>query len=254
MVTSLTAEDLVAIGVNIWRLKNPDRYHATQYRQFTYTLVDLLERGEFKHALSLAKPLLEEIDSIVHTFVNLEANYKDKHADFVNSVTSIDRIVTGECKARTLILTDIQPPQQLSQLRNLQPHQQRLLDDLIICFRSRLARPAIVVAWSLGYDVVRWWIFSDPHRTIEFNNLSKVGMVNDYKDSFLIGERQLLDVCWRAQGSLKGYTEKPHRALLGLLDDRNKFAHANDKDATINRAKVYVEQMVDIITSDPFDK
>lgn len=62
----------------------------------------------------------------------------------------------------------------------------------------------------------------------------------------------MLDTCKNAQRELSGFNENTHHALVALLNDRNRFAHANFSEATPNRAAAYVEKMVETVTGPPF--
>jgi hypothetical protein len=162
----------------------------------------------------------------------------------------------GEGQTKSVIVTDAQPPASLANLTNLQPRQELLLRDLVTCLKAHLARPAIVMAWALGYDIVRWWVYDDANnkrRLADFNAQIGNPQVDEYEAFFRLGERRVLDACFKAQGALSQFTEKTHGALVHLLDDRHRFAHANDSDATPKRADVYVEKMVEIVTGPPFN-
>ncbi len=62
----------------------------------------------------------------------------------------------------------------------------------------------------------------------------------------------VLTHCWKAGGGLAGFTEKTHRTLVHLLDERNAYAHANFRSATFAKAIAYCEKVVDVLTEAPF--
>lgn len=143
----------------------------------------------------------------------------------------------------------------------LEPHQEALRADTEMCLRARLYRPAIVSAWNLCYDLIRWWIHSDIQRLADFNAILHLRTQNHrkgsrtivrYDDFFQESEAFVLEICRDATGSLSTFTEKTHRTLQRLLDDRNSFAHANFDEATESEAKSYIDRVIRIIGNSPF--
>ncbi len=137
--------------------------------------------------------------------------------------------------------------------------QAALIQDTIQCLRAKSYRPAIVMAWCFGFDMIREWIFRDPSRLQDFNSLlqnrtQKDGgrIVGDYQDFYKEKEVFVLDICRDATGSLCDFSTKTHRQLQVLLDERNSFAHANTFEATQAQAFAYVERLIRVVNSPPF--
>jgi hypothetical protein len=76
--------------------------------------------------------------------------------------------------------------------------------------------------------------------------------ITRYDDFFTESEAFVLEVCRDATGALSHFTEKTHRTLQRLLDDRNAFAHANFDEATETEAKSYVDRVIRMICNPPF--
>jgi hypothetical protein len=170
----------------------------------------------------------------------------------------LHHVLNHEGTKTTAILTDIEPPDEITALTtfmglSLQPHQDALRLDLITCLRAHLSRPAIVMAWALGYDLIRSWVFNDPRRLSDFNAQLRNPQVVGYHDFFAIGEQRVLETCRDAVGAMATFTSKTFRTLHGMLDDRNNFAHANYVQATPEEATVYVQRIVRVVTSPPFE-
>jgi hypothetical protein len=246
----LTAQDLISLGVNLWAIREPQEHDPLGYHSRVSSLIYFLEAGGFTNTLNIARPMREELDAVL---VDPSGPlYNSKRGHYSSTATAINRSLEGEAKSKTLILTDEKPPQQLTNLTGLEPHQEALRQDLMTCLKAHLARPAIVMAWALGYDLIRSWVFNDPQRLQDFNNQLRNPQIADYHDFFAVGEQRVLETCRDAVGSLAGFTGKTFRTLHGMLDDRNNFAHANYAQATPAEATVYVERLVRVVTGPPF--
>ncbi len=247
----LTAYELIRLGSHLLCVRNCQIYTLKQYKTEVDKLVELAAKVGFKSTVDAAKPLQEELSSLASQ-VGGDAKFSVERSKFGPISESIRHVMNGEADRRTLILTDAKPPAAIGRLTGLEPHQQALLDDMVTCFKAHLARPAIVMAWALGYDIVRWWVHKDPARLAAFNLQFKQGPIVNYDDFFRVGERVFLDTCKNAQGALKDFNENTHHSLVHLLNERNNYAHANFHDATIFRASAFVEKLVETITGRPF--
>jgi hypothetical protein len=171
-----------------------------------------------------------------------------------------------ETNERNLIESDPQITSKLISLekelgRALEPHQEALRADTEMCLRARLYRPAILSAWNLCYDLIRWWVHSDAQRLADFNTLLQQRTanhrrgsrsINRYDEFFSESEAFVLEVCRDAPGALSTFTDKTHRMLQRLLDDRNAFAHANFDEATQTEAKSYIDRVIRVLCNAPF--
>jgi hypothetical protein len=146
--------------------------------------------------------------------------------------------------------------------RTLEPYQEALRNDTETCLRVRLYRPAIVTAWNLCIDLLRAWIYSDQQRMADFNALLQQRTANHrrgprtvrrYDDFFLESDAFVLEICRDATGALSDFTDKTHRTLQRLLDDRNAFAHANFNQATEVEAKSFVDKVIRVLCNAPFN-
>jgi hypothetical protein len=115
--------------------------------------------------------------------------------------------------------------------------------------------------WNLCYDLIRWWVHSDAQRLADFNALLRQRTakhrrgsrtIDKYDDFFSESEAFVLEICRDADGKLTEFTDKTHRTLQRLLDDRNAFAHANFDEATEAEAKSYVDKTIRVLCNAPF--
>jgi hypothetical protein len=245
----LNANDLIQVGRQLTILHNPQSTTGPTYRSSINSFIGLLKRCGFSASLAAAKT----IDGCEF--------FEDRYTGIVDAgsvpalkfaVSSIDSCLKDEASRKTVILSDVQPPDQLNSLGPLQPYQEALRQDLVTCLKAHLSRPAIVMAWALGYDLIRSWVFNDQQRLQDFNAQLRNPQVVEYHDFFIIGEQRVLETCRDAGGAVAGFTGKTFRTLRSRLDERNNFAHANFDEATPEEATVYVQRMVRIVTSPPF--
>ena len=152
-----------------------------------------------------------------------------------------------------VIVSRVLPPLELLSLICPEKYQEALRDDVTTCLKAELNRPAIVTAWALGYDLVRYWIYHDQARRDALNAALKNARLDKYEDFFSIGERRVLKACCDCEeASLNDFTDKTYRTLENLLDQRNNFAHANFDLASSATAKAFVESMIRAVTGPPF--
>ena len=255
----VTANDLISMGVNLTAISRPRLYTLTEYHSHATGLVDRFEDASLNNARNAMAPTLSILDFLMGDAAG-DIKFVDHYDQFASNAITVDSVVRGEAATKTLILTDAKPPNAISELSGLQPHQQALLDDLTTCLKAHLARPAIVMAWALGYDLVRSWVFNEPTRQTAFNTQLAANLrrgepasVANYHDFFGIGEVRFLEICRDSQdATLQRFTGRTFRDLQGLLDQRNEFAHANYSQANEHEANAYVIRLVRIVTSPPF--
>jgi len=256
----LTAGDLISMGVNLLTLELKNRADLSNYRVHAQSMVQRLSKAGFVSSLQIAEPLAKEAEKLDGDFQGA-VKFSRNETQFKAIASSLDAVMMGEADSKSLILTDVKPPDEISQFANLARHQEALRGDLVTCLKAHLARPAIVMAWALGYDLIRSWVFNETtHRLPAFNSQlasnprrGEPVAVNDYHDFFRIGETRFLEICRDSQhASLQRFTDRTFRDLQGLLDQRNEFAHANYSSANEHEANVYVVRMVRIVTNPPF--
>lgn len=245
----LTAYDFIHLGRKLLFLRNAQGALGTEYREAINEFLLLAKRCNFPGTTSGAETL-SRITFYTHPQSGRILSNNAAQLDLATTLLSDG--LTDESKRKTVIATDGKPPDELTQLTGLEPHQEALRRDLVTCLKAHVARPAIVMAWALGYDLVRSWVFNDPLRKQAFSN--QIGaQVNDYHDFFHLNEYRVLSACRNSQDvALAPFTDRELRDLQSLLDQRNDFAHANFNRASINEATAYVERMVRVVTSPPF--
>jgi hypothetical protein len=251
---NLTALDLIALGEDVVVLRNPNVWNAQNYVSNRTAFLQRLPHIGFDNTNAAAKRLA---DYRVHEVVGRSSIHPTDSAALEQIARTVYAVLSHEASQLTLIATDHVPPAELVNLeaklgRQLEPHQKALQRDAITCLKAHLARPAIVMAWALGYDIVRWWVHSDGPRLAAFNAQYKPSTIDKYEDLFDVGERTFLDTCKNARNALKDFNENTHHALVHSLNERNRFAHANFSEATVNRANAFVEKVVETVTGPPF--
>ncbi len=258
-LSQLTANDLINLGRSVCALINADNWAADDYERSRDIFLDLAKSCGFRDSVAAAGFL----DGLkIARGVRGPNVAPGQASDLKKMCEGVHRVLVAEGLRTTVILTDIEPPLTLLNLPCPEPHHKALHDDLITCLKAHLARPAIVMAWALGYDLVRSWVYSDPKRLLAFNTQlakarrsSEPTSIVDYHDYFRLGEYRFLEICRDSQdANLQRFTDRTFRDLHNLLDQRNDFAHANYATASPAEATAYVERMVRLITSPPFDK
>lgn len=250
---NLTAEDLIALGEGIVVLRNPASWNPVNYVANRDDFIQRLQIVGFTSTAAASNSLAK--------FTVRQAGQQILQSDAIalqSIAQTVYSVLRHEAISTTIIATDHMPPDTLLQLettlgRQLEPHQKALYDDLLACLKAHLARPAIVMAWALGYDIVRWWIFSDPNRMAALATQMNKAIANEH-DFFYLNEYRVLEACRNSQHPTlqPAFNDTHLRDLQALLDARNDFAHANFNRASINEANAYVERVVRVVTSPPF--
>ena len=257
-----SASDFVQLGETLHAIQNPQVYRPDLYAKEFGNFCTLLEQTGLHSTRRLANSLSGLSIPSDRTGLTTQA----ASSQLASIVHPVATRLYEEVRERSFIESDSTIPAKLISLaehlgRSLQPHQEALRADTELCLRARLYRPAIVSAWSLGYELIRWWVYSDAMRLSDFNAMliqrtqkHRKGSrsVAQYDDFFTESEAFVLEICRDASGSLSQFTEKTYRTLQRLLDDRNAFAHANFHEATETEAKSYVERIVRVVESQPF--
>ncbi len=189
--------------------------------------------------------------------------FHPQHSQELETMTApIRDVIYHEVQQKALAISDSHDlPATLVDLQGLDETQENLRRDALRCITAGAYRAAIVVMWSLGYDLVRRWVFDDEARRAEFNELLEkrtenhrggLRQINEYRDFYKEGEDFVLQVCRDAGGPLNGFTSKTYTRLHSLLDERNNFAHANDDECNDDECKAYARRLVRAVTGEPF--
>jgi hypothetical protein len=259
----LSANQLINLGRNIVVLRNPSVWRGKQYREAINEFVELSEKCGFEGSKDAAAHL-QSVQFYVDGNTDVILPGSKEPLEF--NAGTIDRMLKKEGDRKRIRIFDSQPLPELADLqarigRQLQEHQEALRGDTITCLQLKLARPAIILAWALGYDLIRSWVFNDKiQRLPAFNTQlassprrGEPATVNDFHNFFRIGEIRFLEICRDSQdASLQRFTDRTFRDLQALLDQRNEFAHANFSSANEHEANAYVARLIRIVTSPPF--
>jgi hypothetical protein len=186
--------------------------------------------------------------------------------DLERTMTAVNKLTYEEADEREVLILDpsIVSPR-LKKTANaewLTDAQKRLADETILCLEREAFRAAVVMAWSFAYDVVRYWVFSDPTRLTAFNaELAKCVKRNsgnrtfddiveydDFYKSSSPGESKVIEICEDA-GLIGG---KVARKLVHYLDTRNDYAHATPAYPTAPQATAYIDHLLDALEDQPF--
>jgi hypothetical protein len=257
MIThDLTAADLIDLGRSSLTLENATNWNAVNFVTMRDSFVALLKRCGFQ-ATSAASQSIAQLQILQDSLGRVHGPLGQ---EIKSMFTAIYHTLYHEAQRTAVILTNVEPPPELLDLKNLEKHQEALRQDLIVCLKAHLARPAIVTAWALGYDILRTWVYDDQPRRASFNtqlaNPPRKGepaAIVDYHDFFTLGEVRFLEICRDSQDmTLKDFTAKTFRTLQALLDQRNDFAHANYSQANEHEANAYVVRLLRVVTRPPF--
>ena len=254
--------DFIELGEAFFHLRNPQVANVDSYANDVGKFLRLLRECGMQRTLTASRTL--DGTSIprltnqgipaaaiaqLHTLANSIANTLYDEAN-----TRQIMVLHGEPIADSLLNL----PSTLG-VTSLEPHQEALRQDVMLCLRVGAFRPAIVVAWALTFDLLRQWIFSNADRLTEFNAVLQRRTQKDgarqivlFADFFEEKESFVLDICRDAHGVLAPFTTKTHRQLQSLLDDRNAFAHANYNNATEAEAKAFIDHCIRLLTGSPF--
>lgn len=121
--------------------------------------------------------------------------------------------------------------------------ERQFLEEVLVCYRYRAFRGAIVMAWNLAYDHLVRWILADVGRLSTFNqaigkrNPKKAHIVivrrEDFED---LKEDEVIDIA----ANLPEITANVKRVLKEKLGRRNTYAHPS----TLIIAQPQVDDMV----------
>lgn len=262
VVTFHPVADFVQLGECLHAVQNPHVYSPKNYASEVGKFFTLLERT----GLHSTRRMAESLAGLEVPWNRLGMITHVASKELASRVHPVATRLYEETAEKSFIESDPQIAPKLVSLdqhlkRPLEVHQEALRADTEMCLRAKLHRPAIVSAWNLCYDLIRWWIFSDAQRLADFNALLQQRTLNHRKGSrsirrydefFVESETFVLDICRDAKGAMSSFTDKTHRVLQGLLDDRNSFAHANFDEATDPEAKSYIDKVIRLIGNQPF--
>jgi hypothetical protein len=138
--------------------------------------------------------------------------------------------------------------------------QELLLTETMRCLEVGAFRSASVMGWNLTYDYIRQWVFDN--RLTEFNTALTTRFSSDHPtpitryDEFFtrrrLGEHRFLDICADAlSGPIIGGAL--FNDLTQYLRLRNNYAHSNFVTPTSYTCNAYIEHLITIITSSPFN-
>jgi hypothetical protein len=180
-------------------------------------------------------------------------------SEIVGLAHQLQMLVLSESRERLLVEIDRTASPRLYDLpkqQKLTESQLHLWEETIRCLERQAYRAAIVMAWALGYDIVRFSIWNDSARLSELVKSAPPKLSLDTSDyeMFILtttSERQFLEVASTAHllGPKSGRT---FDTLAGFLRERNEFAHANDRIPTAVIANGFVERLLAIVGQAPF--
>lgn len=129
-------------------------------------------------------------------------------------------------------------------------------EESVKCIRIGAYRATVVNTWAICMDYIQEWILKDPQRLTDFNNklaiyvkkttnkqiYSSINTKEDFWESTKCpSERIIIDCIFDTIG------EKLHRKIVGALDDRNEYAHANSVSLELEKTNGYISTILDII-------
>ncbi len=183
------------LGECLHAIQNPQVYRAELYVKEVGNFFTLLERTRLRSTRRLADSLAGV--AIPNNHVGMIMPIAG--SQLASLAHPIATRLYEEANERTFVESDANVSASIVSFsqqwgRTLEPHQEALRGDAELCLRARLYRPAIVSAWNLCIDLIRWWLFSDSQRLNDFNSLLQQRTANHrggprsigrYEDFFL---------------------------------------------------------------------
>jgi hypothetical protein len=203
--------------------------------------------------------VIEKLDDI-HEAIKRSAVTSAKNGTLTHTVYKrIDSLVDDLLERTTgddnndffIVLNDNEVIDKLASLKRVKgSDRDMMIREVVRCLESGASRAAIVIAWCLTFDHVRSWIFSSKENRLKaFNdvlitkNRTKDKLhdpIVDYEDFNEHDERYILTTAYEA----KLFVKRHNQVLVTALTDRNHFAHANSRGATLNSALGYVDNLL----------
>jgi hypothetical protein len=123
------------------------------------------------------------------------------------------------------------------------PQVKEYLTEAINCFDSGYFRASVVLAWCVGYAILRAWLFTNHVGALNAIMTSwkipkKLSKIEDFDE---LSERVVLDTAKTASVVMK----EQHKQLVALLDQRNSFAHPSGRKMSAPIAEAYLIQIID---------
>lgn len=149
----------------------------------------------------------------------------------------------------------------------LSDSQRVLHSECVRCLECGAYRSGIVMGWNLIYDYIRTWVAADQDRLLAFDaelakhishkgrqqiphrRYKQISTYADFLGNRAPSERTVLDTLKKAQlNQVSLATEDVANHLIKMLNDRNNFAHASRREATISLANHYIEELIHLAT------
>lgn len=261
MTESNSMKNIIGLGMICNFILEPKRKNPWDYKSAVINLREYLVACSLKNTLGQ----LQSIEVIVNGFGSLDMQISPDNCEKLhNQIKIIVKSIQDEAEFNTTIILNADSV--TDQIRglpdkvNLEDNQKAMFSDMVRCVETGLNRPAIVMAWNLCYDFIRTWICKSNDRKDEFNRIltsknvtHSITKIDDFfEHSRTRNESFVLGVCNDSQESLKGFDENLHGKLKVLLNERNKYAHANFRNASTAKAITYIEDIYNIMTERPF--
>ena len=255
--------EIVALGECLFLVSNPGVIHVDSYISELRKFPKFVANCQLKDCLPAIAPLEVELRLPYDLRSGLISPVAVKQLEA--HTTGIRNTLYAEVEQKEMIVLktgDVSKKlRELPTKVSLNPTQDALLKETIICIECEAYRAAAVSGWNLAYDFIRRWMWDDPPRRSAFNqdlikkthkgNPVYPGGLQRYEDFYTVkptlGERDVLELM-KNVGMLTGVYDP----LIGYLRERNTYAHANHIMPTANQANSYIDHLVDVITSPPF--
>lgn len=123
------------------------------------------------------------------------------------------------------------------------------LNEVLICFKNRAFRAAIVMAWNLAYSHFLRWLLADSSRLSRFNTqIAKTAPevklpsgIATFDDFTFVKEDKVL----QSAKSVALITTNLHKAMKAKLELRNSYAHPSSLVVTQLTAEEAIQSLID---------
>ena len=260
MPNPLPISTYLSLGKHLHSLCKPENSTGMLYAEDAAHLPELLQECGFRSAHATAK----ELDSLarnVSKSLELIPNLTATSIELQTAARQVCNVVYQDAKQTQTIrlkTSDVSGRlRELTNTLNLTDTQKTLLAETVRCIECEAYRAGVVMGWNLAYDYIRKWVF-DKHLpafnnvlTSRFNGEHPNDIV-EYQEFFTrkaLPEFRVLYVCKEANifgGNL-------HDDLCQYLRLRNNYAHPNFTTPTVYTTNAYIEHLINIISSSPFN-
>ncbi|MFD1552606.1 hypothetical protein DNU06_15450 [Putridiphycobacter roseus] len=208
-------------------------------------VVKTLRRSYMEHMVSLGIPIISILEKLdVHHFDSIKKYTRAIHGSVKIDFTPLDKLI-GKPKINEPEIEDLE---QLVFTLNSEDEKEYLLE-AIQCFRAGALKAGIVFSWSSFIRILQnrcekkgYKAINEASAKLKFRK--KFEKISDFES---IKELNLLKLAFE----LKVISKHQLSQMENNLDLRNHCGHPSSYKPEINKAKAFIEDLVNIIKNEP---